>query len=736
MSNEPPASLAALTQISVTGQVGTPVPGGVAVKVLDASGRPVRGASVAFTVTIGNGTISPVIAVSDSKGQAASAWTLGTIVGANALAATVSGVSTPINFVAAAKAGPVASFTISPPSAHLLPAADSVQLTVKSLDAFGNATTPPPTFAPRDPTLISVDSTGLVRALRRGSSTYVIVSAGTRTDSVLVTVLAPGQSVCTGSATPTDLAVGQVVTGIDGSGACIHASSDSAEYAIVPYFDSPAPGSTIQLEVRGQGLGVYPSLSTTIFATQRATALRRPQPSSTPVVPDDDFEARLRQRERTQLKPLITGQQAAFRARREASLATTTTVPAVGSFMTFNVNSSDMCTNPDNRTGRVVAVTNKAIVVADTADPAGGFTDAEYGSIGVTFDTLVDPVDEGAFGAPTDIDNNGHVILFFTRAVNELTPSNSSTVVLGFFIQRDLLPKTGAPGPCASSNAGEMFYLLVPDTAGMVNSNIRPKDQVVSFTNGTVAHEYQHLINASRRLYVNGAGTNFEERWLDEGLAHVAEELNFYKSAQRQRRQNFDITALNDPVFAQAYATFGLNNVRRYETYLGSTETQGPIGVNSFDDDLPTRGAIWSFLRYCADHLPVGNENSFWFNLVNTTTTGVANLTHALGAPPDSIMRDWAISVYMDDNAPNVDPRFEQPSWNMRSIVTGGFAADPYSLTTRTLRDGGTTTLTLLANSVSFLQFTVPVGQDAILAVTSNNAALPSTVQLAIVRIH
>ena len=43
--------------------------------------------------------------------------------------------------------------------------------------------------------------------------------------------------------------------------------------------------------------------------------------------------------------------------------------------------------------GKVVAITDKAIVVADTANPAGGFTDAEYRSIGVTFDTLVDPVD-------------------------------------------------------------------------------------------------------------------------------------------------------------------------------------------------------------------------------------------------------------------------------------------------------------------------------------------------------
>jgi hypothetical protein len=80
--------------------------------------------------------------------------------------------------------------------------------------------------------------------------------------------------------------------------------------------------------------------------------------------------------------------------------------------------------------GKVVAITNKAVVIADTANPAGGFTDAEYQSIGVTFDTLVDPVDRAAFGAPSDIDNNGRVLIFFTRAVNEITTSGASGVVL------------------------------------------------------------------------------------------------------------------------------------------------------------------------------------------------------------------------------------------------------------------------------------------------------------------
>jgi len=732
-STEPPARLDAITDLSRSAPVGSAVPGGVVVKVTDASGRPVQNAAVAFAVTLGNGSTAPRVATTDSKGQATATWTLGTIIGPNEVTATVTGVSTQIKFQATGTAGAVTTIAISPPSGRLLPTVDTLRITAQSLDAFGNVTAPAPTFQVRDPSLISIDASGLVHALRRGSGTYVVASAGARTDSVLVTVLAVGQSICTGAAAPLDLAVGQVFTNASGQGVCIHASTAGAEYALVPYYDSGISSATTQVEVRGQGLVPLSLPTPALLPSQNL------QPSVPALIPDDAFESRLRERERTEAAPRLESARSWFKARRDVigvNPAATTVVPALGDIMKLNVNASSFCDNADMRTGRVVAITDKAIVVADTANPAGGFTDAEYRSIAVTFDTLVDPVDRAAFGAVTDIDNNGHVILFFTRAVNELTAGGSSSVVLGFFYQRDLFPKTVAPGPCPGSNVGELFYLLVPDSTGAINNNKRTKAQVITFTNGTVAHEYQHLINASRRMYVNGAGTNFEEKWLDEGLAHTAEELNFWRASGRSPRANIDASMFNDSKASIAYTTFEANNFRRYQTYLSRTETQAPVGFDGNDDDLQTRGAIWNFLRFAADHLSAGSEDAFWFNLVNSKTSGIANLTSALGTAPGSLMRDWAISVFMDDNAANVDPRFQQPSWNLRSVLTGGGTSTPFPLVTRTLNDGGTTTVQMTNGGVSFLRFSVASGQDALLTVTSGGQTLPSTVQVAVVRVR
>src|SRR6185437_7169427 len=141
------------------------------------------------------------------------------------------GVASTVVFEATGTPGPVATISISPPSLRLLSTVDSLRISARSIDVFGNATAPGPTFVPRDPTLVSIDPNGTVHALRRGASTYVLVSAGQLT----VTVLAPGQSVCTGGSAPTELAVGQVLTGISGNGFCVHASSADAEYALVPY---------------------------------------------------------------------------------------------------------------------------------------------------------------------------------------------------------------------------------------------------------------------------------------------------------------------------------------------------------------------------------------------------------------------------------------------------------------------------------------------------------------------
>jgi len=192
-----PARLEAASNVSATAAVGSSLPKALVVKVTDADGSPVTNAAVAFAVTQGNGSTNPRVANTDDRGLATASWTLGTILGPNEVTASVTGVSSQVKFSTTGVPGPVTTITLSPQNPRLLAGTDSIRLTAVSLDAFGNHTTPAPTFTVRDPTLISVDSLGEVRVLRRGDGTYVVASAGGKSDSVLVTVLAEGQSICT-----------------------------------------------------------------------------------------------------------------------------------------------------------------------------------------------------------------------------------------------------------------------------------------------------------------------------------------------------------------------------------------------------------------------------------------------------------------------------------------------------------------------------------------------------------
>ncbi|MDB4898557.1 MAG: Peptidase hyicolysin [Gemmatimonadetes bacterium] len=275
---------------------------------------------------------------------------------------------------------------------------------------------------------------------------------------------------------------------------------------------------------------------------------------------------------------------------------------AVGDLVLLNVEGDSACTSPKMHVAQVMAIGDKSIIFADTLNPKGGFTTADYQNYAAKFDTLIYPLDVSAFGAPTDIDNNGKIGLIFTRAVNELTEPHASSYVGGFTFSRDLFPVTAnsRAEACATSNQGEFFYLLAPDPSGVVNGNVRTAGFVDSATVSVIAHEFQHLINASRKIYVNTAATDFEVKWLDEGLAHTAEELLFYRESGLAPRNDIGATAIRSS--SRSLTAFNLDmigNTGRYKSYLQKPGTSSPYAP---DDSLSTRGGAWSWLRYMADH--------------------------------------------------------------------------------------------------------------------------------------
>jgi hypothetical protein len=359
---------------------------------------------------------------------------------------------------------------------------------------------------------------------------------------------------------------------------------------------------------------------------------------------------------------------------------------AVGDLVTVNVNGNDDCTNAVLHVARVEAVGTRALILNDTLNPKNGFTSADFQRFAAKFDTLVYPLDVAAFGEPTDIDQNGHIGLIFTRAVNELTPANSDSYVGGFTFSRDLFPvkDTERALACAASNQGEFFYLLAPDPSGEINNNRRSTAFVDQVTTPVIAHEFQHLINASRRLYVNVNSTAFEVTWLDEGLAHIAEELLYYHESGYAPRSNLDATAVRATTASfNAFASDMAGNFGRYKTFLQNTSTNSPFNAN---DSLPTRGAAWSLLRYLADEKTAGFPATASASLRRTGSGTVAAPGAATGTTDyaavvvNSATNQLALvnfNIRVDNAAADAIPASSESAAANRSVLFGAPAGTP-----------------------------------------------------------
>jgi hypothetical protein len=453
---------------------------------------------------------------------------------------------------------------------------------------------------------------------------------------------------------------------------------------------------------------------------------------------DMGFGTRLNERTRARFRGQFNSARAALASRgltpgaRLRSLASAP--PQVGDIIDINVEVDDACGSIKKRGARVVAISQQAIVLADTSNPTGGFSAADYQRFATRFDTLVYPIDVNNFGTPSDIDNNSKVILLFTRAVNELTPSNSSSYVGGFFFGRDLFPTTDtqiAQG-CAGSNVSEMFYLLAPDPTGQVNGNVRRTGFVDSVTTSVIAHEFEHLINASRRLYITPNVQDFEEGWLDEGLAHIAEELLFYKESKLAPRSNINLAAIKaSQQTVNAWNEDMSSNAGRYRSYLLKPSENSPFRG---DDSLETRGATWSLLRYLADRKagsPSASDAPTWQALVSTALTGISNLSSVFGNDLQTRVRDWNIAHYTDDLVAGVPVEFTHPSWNFHNIYPGlTGTGQTYPLKVDPLSSSGATG-SLIGGAAAYYRFSIPAGATANLTLTA-----PAFVTARVIRVR
>lgn len=606
-----------------------------------------------------------------------------------------------------------------------------LQLTGSVLDTGGKPVSGQTVeWSSTNPDVASVDASGTVQAKAVGS-TDIIARHQVGADTVRINVaeFVTGPVECSAEQ-ELSIAPGEVrvFAGEEAVRLCLPGgTAPGADYTLVTFNQGSTAASTLPVEIRSAGVRTPFGPSPALLTEPRPVTIR----------PDQRFHDRLRTDVSRRLEPRLAAGLA------PGAITAPTHQLALNQTVSYNVEtaSSDGCSNPVMRGGRVRAISNRAIIVADTLNPAGGYSTQDYERFAAQFDEDVWPLVTSNFGEPSDIDGNGRVVIFFTSAVNQLAGNaGSGSYIGGFFFNRDLFPKTGS-GACAGSNATEMFYMLVPDPAGTVGP-ARSYDFVNRSTATVLVHEFQHLVNDSRRLHLTKAPV-WEDTWLNEGLSHIAEELMFYRRSGLRPGSNIAADDLSTPARRDAFRIYQLDNIDRLTSFLQVPATTSAMGP----DLLATRGASWAFLRYAADRRGGVDQTGFWLALVkDARLAGVDNLRAATNADPLAWMTDWAIALYVDDTSLGAEGRYRIPSWDFRRLYPGlgsagvGTINRPYPLSVTQLFAQEPRVYQLQGGSAGYSRFGVNAGQRAAIRVTVGSTTAgqrlppPNRLKVAVVR--
>jgi hypothetical protein len=217
-----------------------------------------------------------------------------------------------------------------------------------------------------------------------------------------------------------------------------------------------------------------------------------------------------------------------------------------------------------------------------------------------TYDRAIEPILSHALGPVRDIDGDGRLAVFITSRLDRL--ADTTEPLDGCVRGTDFVRNLSEPW----SNRCDLVYLNARLQAG-------PRLRTV------LGHEVAHAIVFCNKS-LDGRGElvgREEESWLDEGIAHLAEDLLGYS------RSNIDHRVAE---FREAPGKYRLVVDDYYAAGLFRSHGH--------------RGATYSFLKWCVDT----NGEAVLRDLAAGPLRGVESLEQAMGAPFDELFWAWATS--------------------------------------------------------------------------------------------
>ena len=739
-----PTALTASSPTSQTGPKGGTLPSPIVVTLEDQFANGVPGETVDFVAAVGNGSVNPTMVVTDANGQASTTWTLEDALGLQTLDVQISA----------------------------LPAVVPIQFTVDAVALFLSTVSPDPLVEGQTATLTGTgfDLTPANNAVTMdGVAATVTMATATQLDvvvppfdcrpardvSVAVTVAAVTTNTVTHAVQPASflsVAVGQQLLITDPASFCLQFASSAANEAYLIGVQSISE--------------VASGLTDVQLVAAKDPAAPAPPPAPPARVIAQGFRQDVVITDRMRRWDAHREAHAAFQSRQRASLsglragpqmasgpALIPTTVMVGDMLSINVpDFSDICAIATAAviTAEVKHIGAKGVWLEDVANPAGGFSAADYQSLSDQLDNPIYDTDVAEFGVPTDLDGNGKIGIVVTQEVNKI-----SATILGFVSSSDLFPVAS----CAASNVAELYYGKAPDPTGSVGSTYSLAD-ALDDAPILIAHEFVHIIQQGTRIT---SGAPFLSKWETEGQATLGEEVVGHALEGNSAGQNYDnVVALNPgPVTGVLWYQAPFTDMGQYFGWdssvpggmtkvIGAPQQCTWLDENAVSDgsdpDRPCMGGRqpygmpWSFLRWLNDHFAInfaGGEQDLQRAIVSGSSSGFANISAVIGEPISTLLAQWAAALYVDDRVAGAATRLTMTSWNLFDIYEVGSASALRLAPTAVSFADFTQTLKVRAASTGYFRIsgtTRPA--TAVRARDLADGSLPSSMQLWVVRLQ
>jgi hypothetical protein len=318
-------------------------------------------------------------------------------------------------------------------------------------------------------------------------------------------------------------------------------------------------------------------------------------------------------------------------------------------------------------------------------------TQADFDALGQFFDTQGFPSDTLYFGRESDVDNNGLVIILISGIINGLAATDPNWTgnyyIGGFFLSVDLFQAGQSGVPQGTTNEAEIFYMLAADPTGQylyLPGLPFTRQFVVEENKQTLVHEFQHLISFSYRLSNFGLGS-VQKTWLEEGMAHMAE----------------DLVGRND------------SNEGRGASYLAKPDT-----ISLEDDAAPVeqRGGIYLFLRYLGDRFGDG----IYKEILQSRCAGRPCIESITDENFYDTFADFLATLYLSGRGITADPKYNYSSIDLADFQPqqpGGMPVDARQV------GGPDVSGSVLRTSGEFYLFTNPGGSEGEFTFTLNSGS-------------